>query len=65
MQIIFDLLLLQLAEAEVYAYTTIEGDYGELKRILTEFRRISSEFLANLVRKREGSLPPDFKGNEF
>lgn len=65
LQIIFDLLLLQLAEAEVYAYTTIEGDYGELKRILTEFRRISSEFLANLVRKREGSLPPDFKGNEF
>ncbi|HMX00940.1 MAG TPA: ATP-binding protein [Cyclobacteriaceae bacterium] len=61
LQIVFELLLLQLAESELYSYKKIGGyKYEELKKILTEFRRISSEFLANMTRKLEDVLPPKY-----
>ncbi|HAA13154.1 MAG TPA: hypothetical protein DCE41_16275 [Cytophagales bacterium] len=65
LQIIFELMLLQFAESEIYAYKNIpDSNYDEIKRILTEYRRISSEFLANMVRKLDGQLPPNFGSNE-
>ena len=65
LQIIFDLLLLQFAEAEVYAYKNISKyQYEELQFILTEFRRIISEFLANLCRRLENELPPNYSKND-
>lgn len=66
LQIIFDLLLLQFAEAELYAYKNIgQFKYEDLKKILTEFRRISSEFLANMCRKLENVLPPNYVNSEY
>jgi hypothetical protein len=65
LQIIFDLMLLQFAEAEVYAYKNIgKYKYEELMTILKEFRRICSDFLANMCRKLENDLPPNFKEND-
>lgn len=62
LQIIFDLMLLQFSEAEMYAYKNIgKYTYDELKAILTEYRRIVSEFLATMCRKIGSSLPPNFK----
>lgn len=59
LQIVFDLMMLQLADAELYAYRTIPNhDYDILKSILSEFRRIVSEYLANLARKKDDILPP-------
>jgi len=52
-------MLLQFAESELYAYKNINKyKYEELKAILTEYRRFTSEFLANMCRKLEGKLPP-------
>lgn len=63
LQVIFELMLLQFAESELYAYKNInKHSYDELKEILTEYRRFTSEFLANMCRRLEGKLPP-FKGN--
>ncbi|MEM6734566.1 MAG: ATP-binding protein [Bacteroidota bacterium] len=65
LQIVFDLLLLQLAESEMYAYKNISNySYEQLKTILTEFRRICSEFLANMCRRLENELPPNFSRND-
>lgn len=65
LQIIFDLMLLQFAEAEVYAYKNIgKYQYEELISILKEFRRICSDFLANMCRKLENDLPPNFRDND-
>ncbi|MFY0697659.1 MAG: ATP-binding protein [Balneola sp.] len=59
LQILFDLILLQLAEAEVYTYKMMsDNEYDVIKSILTEFRRVASEFLANLARRQQESLPP-------
>ena len=64
LQIIFELMLLQFAESELYAYKNNEKySYEELKPILTEYRRVISEFLANMCRKLDGSLPP-FRSSE-
>ncbi len=64
LQIIFDILLLQLAESELYAYKNIADEsYEKLKSILTEYRRIVSEFLANLTRKLEDRLPPNYSSD--
>lgn len=61
LQIIFELFLLQLSESEIYSYKNIRAyKYDELKKILTEYRRISSEFLANMCRKLEDVLPPNY-----
>ncbi|PZX54033.1 ATP-binding protein [Algoriphagus chordae] len=65
MQITFDLLMLQLSDSEFYAYKNVtEFDYEQLKSVLWNFRRIISEFLANMVRKLENELPPNYKGVE-
>lgn len=65
LQIIYDLLLLQFSEAEMYAYKNIENySFDELKNILSEFRRICSEFLANMCRKLENDLPPNFNTSD-
>jgi hypothetical protein len=60
LQIIFDLMLLQLAQAELYAYKNMDDyKYDEVRSVLTEFRRVASEFLANLCRRKESVLPPN------
>lgn len=65
LQIIFDLVFLQFAEAEVYAYKNIDKyGYDELSSILKEFRRICSDFIANMCRKLEHDLPQNFKSND-
>jgi len=65
LQISFELLILQLADSEFYAYKNISDfDYEQIKKILWEFRRISSEFLANMVRKLENELPPNYTPND-
>lgn len=62
LQIIFDLFMLQVAEAEHYVYTVIpDYSYEQLNPILYEFRRVISEFLANMCRRLEDSLPPNDK----
>lgn len=61
LQISFDLMVLQLADAEFYACKNItDFDYEQIKKILWDFRRIASEFLANMVRKLEHKLPPNY-----
>lgn len=64
LQIIFDLMLWQLSQAEIYAYKNMEKyTYDEVNYVLTEFRRIASEFLANLARRKENVLPPNSQNN--
>ncbi len=64
LQISFDLLMLQLADSEFYAYKNItDFDYEQIKKILWDFRRIVSEFLANMVRKLENTLPPNYNSS--
>lgn len=59
LQIMIELLLLQLAAAELYANTNIHSQSADvLTSILSEYRRITSEFLADMVRKLGDRLPP-------
>jgi hypothetical protein len=61
LQVSFDLMMLQLADSEYYAYKNItDFDYEQIKNILWNFRRIASEFLAHMVRKLENELPPNY-----
>lgn len=61
LQITFDLLMLQLADSEFYAYKNImDFDYEQIKQVLWDFRRIASEFLAHMIRKLENELPPNY-----
>jgi hypothetical protein len=61
LQISFDLIMLQLADSEFYAYRNIvDFEYEQIKKILWEFRRVVSEFLAHMVRKLENELPPNY-----
>jgi hypothetical protein len=62
LQVIYDLFLLQLAEAEMYSYRAIDYDYDEVKKIMIEFRRFASEYLANMTRRLEKDLPPNYSG---
>ena len=65
LQITFDLLMLQLADSEFYAYKNImDFDYEQIKNILWNFRRIVSEFLAHMVRKLENELPPNYTNDK-
>ena len=65
LQISFDLMMLQLSDAEFYAYKNVtDFDYEQIKNLLWEYRRIASEFLANMVRKLETNLPPNYKSLE-
>ena len=60
LQIIFELMLLQMSEAEIYARKNAPAKYKyeDIVLLITEFRRISSEFLANMCRRLDGQLPP-------
>jgi len=65
LQISFDLMMLQLADSEFYAYKNImDFDYEQIKKILWNFRRIASEFLAHMVRKLENELPPNYSNDK-
>ena len=64
LQISFDLLMLQLADSEFYAFKNIMNyEYEHIKKILWDFRRIASEFLANMVRRLENELPPNYSSD--
>jgi len=66
LQILFDLMMLQFADSELYAYKNIEKyEYEDLKVILRESRRIVSEFLANMCRKLENDLPPNYSDEKY
>jgi hypothetical protein len=59
LQIMFQLLLLQLSEAEVYAQKNLLSvDRKDVQRVIAEYRRITSECLASMCRDLEGKLPP-------
>lgn len=65
LQITFDLMMLQLADSEFYAYKNIlDFEYEQIKKILWNFRRIASEFLAHMVRKLENELPPNYSNDK-
>ncbi|QXD13940.1 ATP-binding protein [Rhodocaloribacter litoris] len=58
LQVIFELMLLQLAIAEVYAQKNLTKYKREnVNNIVTEFRRYTSEFLADMCRKLDHKLP--------
>ena len=59
LQIIFELLLLQLSCAEVYlqkSQTSYSKD--QIRELITAYRRISSEYLADMCRQIGEDLPP-------
>lgn len=59
LQVTFQLLLLQMSEAEVYAQKSLENyERKDVKHIVAEYRRIISEYLAAMCRSLEGKLPP-------
>jgi hypothetical protein len=59
LQIMFQLLLLQMADAEIYAQKNITSlDRTEIRKVISEYRRIISEYLAAMCRNLEGRLPP-------
>lgn len=57
LQILFELLTLQFANAEIYAQKNIQNlERERIESILTEYRRMISEFLATMCRNNK--LPP-------
>ena len=59
LQILMELLFWQMANAEVYIRThSLNLDPDTIELVITEYRRVVSELLANLCRNREVSLPP-------
>lgn len=63
LQIIFELLLLQMSQAEIYTRKNAPSKYkyDDIVILVTEYRRVISEFLANMCRRLEGHLPPFIK----
>ncbi|CAN1209481.1 ATP-binding protein [Tumidithrix helvetica PCC 7403] len=59
LQVMIQLLLLQMSDAEVYAQKTITSlDRKDVQQIISEYRRIISEYLAAMCRQLDGKLPP-------
>jgi hypothetical protein len=63
MQVLFELFMHQLAVSEVESLKHLKGSFPNieirtLQKLLSEFRRMSSEYIANMCRKLEGKLPP-------
>lgn len=59
LQIIFELLLLQMAEAEIYVQKReLSLTRPQIEKLLAEYRRVSSDFLAAMCRRLENRLPP-------
>jgi Histidine kinase-, DNA gyrase B-, and HSP90-like ATPase len=58
--IIFELFLLQFAEAEIYQRRVNKRiSYDQLADFQLDYRRVVSDCLANLIRKSEDILPPN------
>jgi hypothetical protein len=58
MQVLFDLMMLQLAQSEVYARKKLTShEEDTVKEITAAYRRFVSEFLAGMCRKLDGELP--------
>ncbi len=63
LQVLFELFIHQIAVSEVeslkHLRTTFSKiDVRDLQKILAEYRRITSEYIANMCRKLEDKLPP-------
>lgn len=61
LQVLLELMMLQFSEAEVYALQNMPSNkltVKELEKVITEYRRYISEFLADMCRKLDGQLPP-------
>lgn len=59
LQIMFELFLLQMAEAEIYVQKNfLSLDRTKIREVLGEYRRVSSDFLAAMCRRLENRLPP-------
>ena len=59
LQIIFELLLLQMAEAEIYIQKRdLSLTRPQIEKVIAEYRRVSSEYLAAMCRRLENRLPP-------
>lgn len=58
LQVLLELYLLQMAEAEIYALKVDAQSRTQVSRTLNEYRRYASEFLAAMCRTLEGKLPP-------
>jgi hypothetical protein len=63
LQVLFELFIHQLAVSEVESLKHMKGTFDKidiitLQKILAEYRRISSEYIANMCRKLEDKLPP-------
>jgi hypothetical protein len=59
LQVILELLLLQLSTAEVYLQkNNTKYPREEIRRLISEYRRVTSEYLATMCRDLEGKLPP-------
>lgn len=59
LQIIFQLLLLQLSEAEVYVQKNLTSiERKNVQHVIEEYRRITSECLASMCRDLQDKLPP-------
>ena len=60
LQILFELILLKFAAAEYYAVRQLQKyDSAQVRKIIAEYRRITSEFLAQMCRDLEEELPRD------
>jgi NACalpha-BTF3-like transcription factor len=58
LQVLFELFLLEMSEAEVYLQKSTDLSREDIAKITAEYRRITSEYLAAMCRKLEGKLPP-------
>lgn len=65
LQILMGLLFWQMASAELYIRThNLNLSPEVIEEVMTEYRRVASELLANLCRNREVNLPP-FTGDQL
>lgn len=59
LRIVFDLMLLQLAAAEVYVQKTMKYPRKDIEAILQEYRRVASEMLAKVAKNVGDKIPND------
>lgn len=58
LQILFELMILQCAQAEIHARKTmVDHEREDVKKIIGDFRRFISEFLAGMCRQLDDQLP--------
>jgi hypothetical protein len=60
LQVMFELFLLQMAEAEIHHRThrNTQQTQAQIGKLIAEYRRMASEYLAAMCRQLEGKLPP-------